>query len=293
MDLKSRVLGIEPSANLTEIAREKGVEVVNRYFNPETAAQVREKYGPASIITSTNTFNHIDDLHGFMSGVSTLLDAKGIFVIEVPHSLDLVTKNQFDTVYHEHLSEFSVRSLAYLYEYFDIEIFDIQRLPIHGGSMRVLAQRKQGGHTISPQVAEWRSTEDKAALSSKQTYDDFAKRVRLNKAEMLTLLKGLKAQGKSLAGYGAPAKGNTLLNFYGIGPDLLDFVADRNPLKQGLYSPGMHIPVTPTEEILKRQPDYMLILAWNFAEEVMREQAEYRRRGGSFIIPIPSLQIVH
>ncbi len=292
LDRGARVLGIEPSQNLTTIAREKGVEVVNQYFNFDTAQDALKKYGPASIITSTNTFNHIDDLHGFMKGIEVLLDPQGVFVVEVPHSLDLVKENQFDTIYHEHLSEFSVRSLVQLYKHGNLEIFDLKELPIHGGSMRVFAQKKTGPHPKNPIVSEWLKEENEAGLFQRETYERFSERVYQNKTEMMVLLNKLKSEGKTLAGYGAPAKGSTLLNFYGIGSDLLDFLADRNPLKQGLYSPGSHILVVDPKEIEKKKPDYLLILAWNFADEIMQEQAAFKNQGGKFIIPIPSLRII-
>jgi SAM-dependent methyltransferase len=291
-DLGARVLGIEPARNLTEVARAKGIEVVNEYFNPERAEAVRAKYGPAMVITTTNTFNHIDDLHGFVKGVRTLLDDKGAFVIEVPHALDLVVKNEFDTMYHEHLSTFSVKSLAELLKFFEMEVFDIQPLPIHGGSMRIFCQKKERGGKVMPIVGEYLKREADAKLFDEQTYRDHAKRVEANKKSMMELLRKLKSQGKRLAGYGAPAKGNSLLNYYGIGPDLLDYLVDRNPLKQNKFSPGMHIPVYPAEKLMQDKPDYVLILAWNFADEILQQQAEFRRAGGKFILPIPETRVL-
>jgi C-methyltransferase C-terminal domain/Putative zinc binding domain/Methyltransferase domain len=286
-----RGLGIEPAVNLTEIARGRGVEVVNDYFTPALAADVRAKHGPATVIVTTNTFNHIDDLHDFMRGVTALLDDRGTFVVEVPHAGDLVTKNEFDTVYHEHVSEFSVKSLVDLYRFFDMEVVDIDRLPIHGGSMRVYARRR-GVQTPTPVVEQWLASERDLRLFDAATYDAFRVRVEQNRTALMQMLRGWKAAGKRLAGYGAPAKGNTLLNYYGIGPDLLDYLADKNPLKHGLYSPGMHIPVVPAERVLETQPDYLLILAWNFADEIMQQQAEYRARGGRFVLPIPEPRVV-
>lgn len=286
-------LGIDPATNLIELARKNGIEVVNEYFSPKIGKEALAKYGPAPVIVTTNTFNHIGDLHAFMDGIKTFLAPDGAFVIEVPHSLDLVQKAEFDTVYHEHVSEFSVKSLVDLVSVVDMELFDIQRLPVHGGSMRVFIQRKKtGGRAIKPVVAEWLQTERAAKLFDRATYDALAKRVDRNKVTLIKMLRDLKASGKRLAGYGAPAKGNTLLNYFGIGPDLLEFLADRNTLKQGLYSPGMHIPVVAPEKILETMPDYLLILAWNFGDEIMAQQAEYRRRGGKFILPVPDPTIV-
>jgi hypothetical protein len=288
----ARTLGIEPAANLSEVARQKGVEVVNEYFGPETARQVREAHGPARVIVTTNTFNHIDDLHAFMRGVTTLLDDDGVFVIEVPHALDLIEKNEFDTIYHEHLSEFSVKSLVDLFAFFGMEVFDIERLEVHGGSMRVFGQRAGASRPVMAVVAEWLRNEVDGGLFERATYDAFRDRVEANRRETTQLIARLKAEGHSIAGYGAPSKGNTLLNYYGLGPADLDFLVDRSSLKQGRYSPGAHIPIVAPERILEEQPDYLFVLAWNFADEIMQQQAEYRRRGGKFILPIPEPVVI-
>lgn len=287
-----RAVGIEPAANLTALARASGLEVVNDYFNPWTAEAVRDQYGSAEVILTTNTFNHIDDLHDFMQAVTILLGPLAVFVVEVPHSLDLIEKNEFDTIYHEHLSEFSVKSLVDLYRTFDMEIFDIERLEIHGGSMRIFAQRSGASHPVSPVVAQWLEKEREAKLFDAKTYDAFRDRVNCNRDRLLAMLDGFKRDGKKVAGYGAPAKGNTLLNYFRIGTNYLDFLSDKNTLKQGLYSPGMHIPVVPPERIIEEQPDYVLILAWNFSAEILEQQDAYRRAGGMFILPIPEPAIV-
>jgi SAM-dependent methyltransferase len=285
-------LGVEPAKNIAAIARTKGIEVVNEYFTADSARSLREDYGEAQVIVTTNTFNHIDDLHGFMKGVDVLLAPGGTMVIEVPQALTYVEQNEFDTIYHEHLSVFSVASLVALGRFFSLQVVDVEALPIHGGSMRVFLQRRSGGTGETPATQAWLDRERAAGLHKRQTYVDFADRVERIKTDLMTLLVGLKRQGKTLAGYGAPAKGNTLLNYYGIGPELLDFLADRNPLKQGLYSPGMKIPVVPAEQVLKAMPDYLLILPWNFGDEVMQQQEQYRKRGGKFILPIPEPRVV-
>lgn len=287
-----KTLGVEPAANIAAIARAKGLDVENVFFTAKTATAIRERHGAATVITTTNTFNHIDDLHGFMRGVDALLAPEGVFIVEVPQALELVEKNEFDTVYHEHLSTFSVTSLVALYRFFDLRIVDIQVLPIHGGSMRVVATRGAADADERPAVQEWLDRESARGLFERATYDALATRVHRIREELVTMLQRLRAGGRTLAAYGAPAKGNTLLNYYNIGPDLIDFLADRNPLKQGKYSPGMRIPVVPPERVLEAQPDYLLILAWNFGEEIMRQQDEYRRRGGRFILPIPEPRVV-
>ena len=288
----ARVLGIDPADNLTELATKKGIDIVREYFGMNTGKVVAQKYPGAAVIVTTNTLNHIDDLHDFMGGITLVLDSDGVFVVEVPHALDLIEKNEFDTIYHEHVSEFSVHSLVELYRFFNLEIFKIDRLPIHGGSMRLYAQRQGGRHPIEPVVSEWLQREEEAQLFSKETHIAFAKRVENIRAELLALLSELRSQGKTIAGYGAPAKGNTLLNYYGIGPDILPYLVDRNELKHGLFSPGMHIPVVAPSKIAETQPDYLLLLAWNFADEIIQQQSEYRKRGGKFILPIPKPAII-
>jgi SAM-dependent methyltransferase len=288
----ARVLGIDPADNLTELPAKKGIDIVGEYFGSKTGKMVAQKYPGAAVIVTTNTLNHIDDLHDFMRGITLVLSQQGIFVVEVPQAVDLIEKNEFDTIYHEHVSEFSVRSLMELYRFFELEVFKIEKLPIHGGSMRVYAQRQGGPRPIDPVVSEWLRREEEAGLLSKETHIAFAKRVEKIRAELLALLADLRSQGKTIAGYGAPAKGNTLLNYYKIGPDTLPFLVDRNELKHGLYSPGMHIPVVAPSRILETQPDYLLLLAWNFADEIIEQQSEYRKRGGKFILPIPKPKII-
>lgn len=283
------VLGVDPAANIAALARVKGVEVFNEYFTAESAGRIREQYGPAQVIVTTNTFNHIDHLHGFVAGVATLLAPDGTFVIEVPQALTCIAENEFDTVYHEHLSVFSVASLAALGRFFGLQVVDIEELPIHGGSMRVSLRRTGPAR---PVVTTWLERERQAGLFDAATYIAHARRVTALRSTLSDLLHRIKGEGKRLAGYGAPAKGNTLLNYCAIGPDLLDFLADRNVLKQGRLSPGMHIPVVSPEEIDRQSPDYLLILAWNFADEIMAQQDGFRQRGGRFIIPIPEPRVV-
>ena len=285
-----RGLGIEPAINLAEVARKRGVDVVNEYFNVDVAADVRARYGTARAITTTNTFNHIDDLHGFMAAVKVLLDPAGTFIVEVPHAGDLIANNEFDTIYHEHVSEFTVKSLVDLFACFDLVVTNVVRLPVHGGSMRVFGCHR--GTACSSAAGQWLAGEERAGLFDVATYDAFAERVQALKRRTLDLLETLRSDGRRIVGYGAPAEGNTLLNYYGLGTDTLAYLVDRNELKIGLFTPGMHIPVVPVYRLLEDQPDYLLILAWSFADEIMREQRLYRHRGGTFILPIPEPRVV-
>jgi len=285
-----RTLGIDPAANIAELARQKGLNVVTRYFGPQTAADVLAGHGPANVIVTTNTLNHVDDLHGFMQGIDTLLAPDGVFVVEVPQALTFVEHNEFDTIYHEHLSVFSVRSLVELYRFFNMSIFDIENLDVHGGSMRVYARR---GHAeANTVVRDWIEREIAAKLFDAETYRGAAQEAFKIRDGLLHLLDRLKAEGKRIAGYGAPAKGNTLLNFCRIGPERLDFLVDRNTLKHGLFSPGMHIPIGGPERLSADPPDYLLLLAWNFAGEIIRQQSGFRERGGKFILPIPHPEVI-
>lgn len=287
----ARTLGIDPATNIVEMAREAGVEVVNEYFTPSLARDVREEHGPATAIVTTNTFHHIGDLDSFTEGVTGLLHDEGVFVIEVPHALDIVEQNQFDGVYHEHVSQFTVKSLVDLARRFSLEVFRVDKLPVHGGSIRVFLQ-KAGNLPVAPGVTEWTRTEEEKGLFERPTYDAFTERVETMREQLLALLAGLRDQQKTIVGYGSSARGNTLLNYFGIGRQFLDYIVDRNVLKHGLYTPGMRIPVLPVERLLEDRPDYVLILAWNFAEEIIRQQAGYRAGGGRFIVPIPEPQLV-
>jgi SAM-dependent methyltransferase len=284
-------LGIDPAENIAELARERGVEVVTEYFTPEVARRVREEHGPARVVISTNTFHHIGDLDPFTLGVTTLLADDGVFVVEVPHAQELVEQNEFDGVYHEHVSQHTVKSFVDHLRLFGLEVFDVERLDVHGGSMRVFARRAANGGEPAPVVLEWLAEEERRGLFRSETYDRFRERVARNRDELLRILSELKHEGRRIVGYGASARGNTLLNYYAIGPDTLAYIVDRNPLKHGLYSPGMHIPVVGPEKLDEDDPDYILLIAWNFADEIMRQLEGFRSRGGRFILPIPEASI--
>jgi hypothetical protein len=268
------------------------VEVVNEYFDPAIAESVRQQYGPARVVVATNTFHHIGDLDPFTLGVTVLLDYDGVFVVEVPHALELVELNEFDGVYHEHVSQLTVKSFVDHFHRFGLEVFDIEPLEIHGGSIRIYARRSQNGTGPSPEIESWVDRERERGLFEESTYDAFRQRVERNREALLQILHGLRGEGHRVAGYGASARGNTLLNYSGIGPDLLDYVVDRNPLKHGLHTPGMHIPVVDVDRLRDDPPDYLLLIAWNFADEIIAQQADYQRNGGRFVVPIPEPRVL-
>ena len=291
-DLGVRTLGVEPATNIAQLARERGIETVNEFFDAPTGAKLRAERGAARAVIGNNVLAHVDDTQGFLRGARALIDEDGLVITEVPWAGEMLEKLEYDTVYHEHLCYFSVSALMRLCEKAGLVLVRIDHVPVHGGSVRMYAglPSHHGGHS-SAVLAEVEH-ERQMGLTSLARWQRFARDVAEQRAQLLELLRSLAAQGKSLAAYGAPAKGNTMLNYCGIGTDLLPFTVDRNPLKVGTWTPGMHIPVLPVETLLERQPDYVLILPWNFADEIMRQQAEYRRRGGRFILPIPVPGIV-
>lgn len=288
----ARTLGIDPAENIAELARDKGVEVVTEYFTPDLARHIREEHGPAHVVVTTNTFHHIGDLDPFTLGVTILLADDGVFVVEVPHAQELVEQNQFDGVYHEHVSQHTVKSFVDHFALFGLEVFDVERLDVHGGSIRVFARPARNGAVPAPAIQPWLDEESRRRLFDVETYDAFRLRVERIRNELTAMLTDAKAAGRRIVGYGASARGNTLLNYYGIGRDTLDYIVDRNPLKQGLYSPGMHIPVESAERLAEDDPDDMLVIAWNFADEIIEQQRAFREHGGRFILPIPEPKIV-
>lgn len=288
----ARTLGIDPAENIAELARARGLKVITEYFSPALARDLRQQYGPAQVIVTTNTYHHIGNLDPFTLAVTELLAEDGVFLIEVPYALELVETNQFDGVYHEHVSQFTVKSIVDHLRRFGLEVFDVERLAVHGGSMRVMARRATSPDELASPVADLITHERQRGLFRADTYDAFRNRVEVIRDKLLALLHTLKGQGKRIAGYGASARGNTLLNYYGIGPALLDYLVDRNPLKHGLYSPGMHVPVVGADRLIADPPDFLLLLAWNFGEEVIRQQQAFQAAGGRFILPIPEVSIV-
>ena len=286
-----QVYGVDPAPNIVEKARERGIDTICAFFGMESAQDIVDAKGRASVITGTNVFAHINDLTAFAQAVKILLADDGALIIEAPYFANLVADCEYDTIYHEHLSYISVRPVTKFFQRFGMEVFDVQQTEIHGGSLRIFVSRT-GRKTVSPEVARLVAHEEETGLHTEETLSAFAGAVEQNRKDLLGLLYRIKIEGKSIVGLSAPAKGMTLLNYCGMGKEVLDFVTEKSPLKIGRFTPGGHIPVVPDEELLRVQPDYALLLAWNFAEEIMRNLDEYRRAGGRFIIPIPTPRVI-
>ena len=283
-----RVLGVEPARNIAAMANAAGIPTLDEFFGERVGAEIAAKHGRASAIIGNNVVAHIDDLHGLMNGVTALLEERGVFVAEFPYLVELLEKTAYDTIYHEHLSYFSVASVVDLASGHGLRLIDVRRVGVHGGSIRVFISREG---EPSAEVENLLAIESSIGLRSGRPLAAFVETVHRQKHDLVRLLAEIRSR-RHVAGYGAPAKGNTLLNFCGIDRTILDFVVDRSPLKHGLLTPGTHIPVEPPERLLASGIRDTLLLAWNFEEEILRQQEAYRSRGGRFIIPIPSPRVV-
>jgi len=287
----TQILGVDPASNIALIAQKRGVETLNEFFGIDVAHQIRKNKGQATVITATNVFAHVDDLYSFMQAIDILLNDHGVFIFEAPYFVNLVKNLEYDTIYHEHLSYLSVKPFVSFFKRFGMEVVDVQQRDIHGGSFRVWISRI-GQMPVSSVVDELVKNEDELGIHKIETLNQFALAVQQNRQELLWLLRQLKHDGKSIAGVSAPAKGMTLLNYSRIGTETLDFVSEKSTLKIGRFTPGTHIPVVSDEELIKQSPDYALLLAWNFAKEIMENLKEYKEKGGKFIIPIPYPRVI-
>jgi SAM-dependent methyltransferase len=286
------VLGIEPAGNVAKAAVERGVPTIVRLFGLAMAQELVAEGKQADLLIGNNVLAQVPDLNDFVQGMKVLLKPHGVITLEFPHLLRLIEENQFDTVYHEHFSYFSLLTVRTLVCAHGLELFDVDELSTHGGSLRIYARHATDAtRPVSERVDELVAREKMAGLSGLDRYASFAEQVRETKRRLLEFLIGVKRRGKSIVGYGAPGKGNTLLNYCGIRCDFLDYTVDRNPYKQGRFTPGTHIPIYPPAKIQETQPDYLLILPWNLKEEIMEQMAGIRAWGGQFAVPIPDLTV--
>jgi SAM-dependent methyltransferase len=286
------VLGVDPARNVAEQAERHGVETICAFFGEELAGELAGAGRHASVLHANNVLAHVPDVNGVVAGIARVLEPGGVAVIETPYVRDLVERTEFDTVYHEHLFYYSLTALTRLCGRNGLRIVDVERLAIHGGSLRVFAVRADSEEEARPSVRALLEEEEALGIPRPGYFEDFARRVAGLRAELWDVLRELKGQGHRLAAYGAAAKGSTLLNSFGIGRDVLDFVADRSVHKQGLYMSGVQLPIVPPERLLEEMPDEVLLLAWNFADEILEQQAEYRSRGGRFVVPLPQPRVI-
>lgn len=288
----AKVLGIDPARNICEIARSRGIETIDDFFSEDLARKVVKEHKKAKIVTGTNVVAHINDHYSLMRGLDILLDKKGVFIFEAPYLVNLIENLEYDTIYHEHLSYLSIKPMNVLVYKFGMEIFDVEQVDIHGGSLRYFIARKNT-YPISKNVNKFLKLEKAKKVYEIDTLKNFAKSVQRNREELTWMLKSIKRKGKRIVGVSAPAKGMTLLNYCRIGPETLDFITEKARLKIGRYTPGTHIPIVPDSELIKKRPDYALLLAWNFADEIIRNLKDYKDAGGKFIIPIPKPRIIN
>jgi SAM-dependent methyltransferase len=289
---KIPVLGIEPAANVAKVAEEKKIPTLVKFFGKELATELAAKGTQADLLVGNNVLAQVPDLCDFVAGMKILLRPGGVLTMEFPHLLTLMEENQFDTIYHEHFSYFSFLTAEKIFDSFGLTLFDVDGLPTHGGSLRIYGRHHDdNSKPVSSRVTDLKQKEEAAGMARPESYCAFSERVKETKRRLLECLIAGKRQGKSIVGYGAPGKGNTLLNYCGIGTDFLDYTVDRNPFKHGRFTPGTHIPIYPPERIRETRPDYVLILPWNLRNEIMQQMAFIRDWRGKFIIPIPEATI--
>ncbi len=285
------VLGIEPASNCAAAAHEKGIETLVRFFGEETAAAVAESHRRADLIAGNNVLAHVPDINDFVRGLKVLLAETGVITLEFPHLMRLVEENQFDTIYHEHFSYLSFTTVEEIFAKHGLTLFDVEELATHGGSIRIFAQHTSAARPVSDRVASMRAREDAEGMRGLDYYDAFGERVVETKRRLLEFLIEARRAGKRVAGYGAPGKGNTLLNYCGIRADFVDYTVDRSPHKQGGFLPGTHIPILHPDEIARTRPDYLLILPWNLKDEIIEQMSFVREWGCQFVVPIPEVRV--
>lgn len=288
------VLGIEPAANVAEVAQAAGIPTQIKFFGVQTAKELLKEGKQADLLIGNNVLAHVPDLNDFVAGMKLVLKAQGMITMEFPHLLRLVAEHQFDTIYHEHFSYFSFITVESIFAQHGLSLFDVRELPTHGGSLRIFAKHQEDhSKKVSPAVAELKQREISFGLDKLETYQAFQKNVAQTKDSLLNFFIEAKKEGKTVVGYGAPAKGNTLLNFCGVGRNSIAYTVDRSPYKQGRFLPGTHIVIKGPDEISKTKPDYLLILPWNLKDEIMQQMAYIKSWGGKFVIPIPYAKILN
>jgi SAM-dependent methyltransferase len=287
------VLGIEPARNVARVAiEERGIPTVTEFFGIALATQLAQRQKRADVLHANNVLAHVADLNGFVAGIREVLREEGVAVLEFPYVGDMIERCEFDTIYHEHLCYFSLSAIVHLTERHRLKVVGVERLTIHGGSLLVRVARRESTREVEPSMVALLAEERGRGMDSYEFYQGFGRQVASLKDELRALLGRLKNEGKRIAAYGAAAKGSTLLNTFEIGRDTLDFVADRSTHKQGLYMPGVRLPIVSPARLLEARPDYTLLLTWNFADEILEQQAEYRRLGGKFIVPLPRVKVI-
>jgi hypothetical protein len=290
---KIPALGIEPAKNVAKVAVERGIPTLTEFFGIKIAEQLRGEGKQADLIAGNNVLAQVPDINDFVGGLKILLKPTGVITIEFPHLMRLMKENQFDTIYHEHFSYFSFISAEKIFAAHGLTLFDVEELPTHGGSLRIYARHAENDSLpVGERAREMSEREISAGFMKLETYSAFGEQVKETKRKLLDFLIDARRAGKTIAGYGAPGKGNTLLNYCGIRADFLDYTVDRNPYKHGKFLPGTHIPIHPVERIRETKPDFVLILPWNFKDEIMSQMAEIRQWGGKFVIPIPEVEII-
>ena len=285
------VLGVEPAANVAAVAMDKGIPTIVKFFGTETAKEMADAGQQADLLLGNNVLAHVPDINDFVAGMAIVLKPDGVITMEFPHLLQLMQNNQFDTIYHEHFSYLSLLSVEQIFARHGLQVFDVDELPTHGGSLRIYA-RLAGNEPVCDNIIALRKTEADTGLSNLDTYAAFGEKVQETKRKLLEFLIAAKRDGKRVAAYGAPAKGNTLLNYCGVRQDLIDFTVDRSPAKQDRFLPGTHIPVYAPEKLSDAKPDYVLILPWNIKDEIMDKMRHIRDWGGRFVVPIPKVEVL-
>lgn len=288
------VLGIEPAANVAAVAQAAGIPTSVKFFGVNTAKELLKEGKQADLLLGNNVLAHVPHINDFVAGMKIALKSQGVITMEFPHLLRLIQENQFDTIYHEHFSYLSLLTVEKIFAKHGLVLFDVEELPTHGGSLRIYAKHQADtSKEISKRVQDLKNKEIKAGLDQLKTYQQFQEKAVKVKKGLLKFLEDAKAQGKTVVGYGAPAKGNTLLNYCGVGKDLIKYTVDLSPHKQGRFLPGTHIPIDSPEAIARTKPDYLLILPWNLKEEIMQQMASIRAWNGKFVIPIPEVEVLN